>query len=216
MHLDEFAVRVERALLIQSRLRRSGADDRVRGLAEDRANAAGRNDHGLRREGVNLHRAQVHRANAAANLFVVQHGREELPVLVLLYLAFRLIAANLLVECVEKLLSGGRAGKSRAVEQRAAEAAEIQNAFRSAIEGNAHAVEQVDDGRSHLAHGFHGRLVREEVAAVDGVVKVQPGGVAFTLQVLGRVDAALRAHRVRTLNRDDREQVHVAAHFGDL
>jgi L-aminopeptidase/D-esterase-like protein len=46
--------------------------------------------------------------------------------------------------------------------------------------------------------------------------KCLPGGVAFALQVLGGVDAALRAHRVRALYRDDREQVNLAAHLGDL
>ena len=42
------------------------------------------------------------------------------------------------------------------------------------------------------------------------------GGVAFALQILGGVDSALRADRVRALDRDDGEQVHVAAGFGDL
>ncbi len=100
--------------------------------------------------------------------------------------------------------------------QRAAEAAEVEQAFRRAIEGNAHAVEQVDDAGRGLAHGLDRRLVGEEVAAVDGVVEVLAGGVAFALEVLGGVDAALRADRVRALDRDDGEQVNFTAHFGDL
>ena len=69
---------------------------------------------------------------------------------------------------------------------------------------------------AHLAHRLHRRLVGEEVAAVNGVVEVLPGGVAFALQILGRVDAALRAYRVRALDRHDGKQIDLAAHFGDL
>src|SRR5208282_429412 len=77
-------------------------------------------------------------------------------------------------------------------------------------------VEQVDNAGSSLAHRLDRRLVGEEVATVDGVVEVDPGGIAFALQVLGGVDAALRADRVRALYRDDGEQVDLAAHFSDL
>ncbi len=132
------------------------------------------------------------------------------------HLAFGLVAAHLLVERVEQLLAGGGAGEGGAVVERAAEAAEIEQSFRGAVEGNAHAVEQVDDAGRGFAHVFHRRLVGEEVAAVDGVVEVLPGGVAFALQVFGGVDAALGADRVRALHGHDGEQVHVAAHLGDL
>ena len=43
-----------------------------------------------------------------------------------------------------------------------------------------------------------------------------PGRIAFALKVLGRVDPALGAHRVRPLYRHDGKQIHVAAHFSDL
>ena len=101
--------------------------------------------------------------------------------LVLLDFAFRLIAAHLFVEGVEKLLSGGRTGECRAVVERPAETAKIQQAFRSAIERHTHAVEQVNDARRSLAHGFDRRLVGQKVAAINGVVKVLPGGVALAL-----------------------------------
>ncbi len=100
--------------------------------------------------------------------------------------------------------------------ERAAEAAEVEQAFGGAIEGHAHAVEQIDDGGRGLAHGLDGSLVGEEVAAVDGVVKVLRGGVAFAFEILGGVDAALRAHGVRTLDRDDGKQVDRAAGLGDF
>ena len=146
----------------------------------------------------------------------VEHGGEELPVLVLLDLAFGFVAADLLVERVEELLAGGGSGESSAVVERAAEAAEIEQAFGRAVERDAHAVEQVNDAGGGIAHVFDRRLVGEEVAAVNRVVEVLVSGVAFALQVLGGVDAALRAHRVRALHRDDGEEVNLATHFGDL
>ena len=136
--------------------------------------------------------------------------------LVLLYLALGLVTTNLLVESVEQLLAGRSSRKCRPLIQRSAEAPEVEQALGGAVEGHAHAVEQVDDRRSLRGHLLDRRLVGEEVAAVDGVVEVLEDGVALALQVLGRVDAALRADRVRTLHRHDREQVNRAAGFGDL
>ena len=67
-----------------------------------------------------------------------------------------------------------------------------------------------------LAHGLDRRLVGQKVAAVDGVVEVLPGGVALALQILGGVDAALGANRVRALDGDDGKQIDRAAGLGDL
>ena len=163
-----------------------------------------------------FHGAQIERGDAARGAFGVENGGQKLPALVLLDFAVGFVTADLLVERVEQLLAGGGAGKGGAVVERAAEAAEIEQAFGGAIEGHAHSIEQVDDCRRGLAHGFHGRLVGEEVAAIDGVVEVLVGGVAFALQVLRGVDAALRAYGVRALDGDDGEQVDVAAGLGDL
>ena len=163
-----------------------------------------------------FHGAQVDGGDAAGCAFGVEDGGEKLPAFVLLHFAVGLVAADLLVERVEQLLAGGGAGKCGAVVERAAEAAEVEQALGRAVEGHAHAVEQVDDGRRGLAHGLDGRLVGEEVAAVDGVVEVLVGGVAFALEIFGGVDAALRADRVRALDGDDGKQVDGAAGFGDL
>jgi hypothetical protein len=133
-----------------------------------------------------LHGAQVEGGDAARDAFGVDDGGEKLPAFVLLDLAFGLVAAHLLVERVEQLLAGGCAGEGGAVVERAAEAAEVEQALGGAVEGHAHAVEQVDDGGRGLAHGLDGRLVGQEVAAVDGVVEVLVGGVALALQVLWR------------------------------
>src|SRR5208337_2396193 len=216
VNLNELAVGVVAALLIKRGLRRPGTHHRIGGLAEDGANAARADDDGVGREGANFHRPQIHRADAAANALPVKHGREKLPVFVLLDLAFGLVAADLLVERVEKLLTGGCSGEGGAVKKRAAEAAEIEQSFGRAIEGNADAIEQIDDAGSSLAHGLDRRLVGEKVATVDGVVEMDPGGIAFAFQVLGGVNATLRANRVRALDWYDREQVNLTAHFGDL
>ncbi len=216
VNLNELAVRVVAALLVERGLRRPGAHDRVGRLAEDGANAAGRDDDGVGGESADFHTAQVHRADAAADAVSVEHGGEKLPVLVFLYLALGFVAADLLVERVEKLLACGCAGERGAIVERAPEAAEIEQALGSAIEGNAHAVEQIDDARSGVAHGLNRRLVGEEVSTVDRVVEMLPGGIAFAFKVLGGVDATLRANRVRALYGDDGEQVDLAAHLGDL
>ena len=159
---------------------------------------------------------KIHGADAAADVVGVEHCGEKFPVLVFLYFAFGFVATNLLVERVQKLLASGRSGKGGAVVESAAEASEVEQSFRSAIERHAHAIEQVDDSGRGFAHGFHRRLIGEKVAAVDGVVEVLPGGIAFALQILCGVDATLRAHRVRALHRHDRKQIDLAAHFSDL
>ena len=61
---------------------------------------------------------------------LVLHHAQPLPVLVLGDLALGLVAAHLLVERVEQLLAGGGAGEGRAVVERAAEAAEVEQALR--------------------------------------------------------------------------------------
>ena len=84
------------------------------------------------------------------------------------------------------------------------------------LKGDAHAVEQIDDPGRRFAHGLYRRLVGQKIAAINRVVEVLPGGVAFALQVLGGVDAALGADGMRALHRNNGEQIDVAAGFGDL
>src|SRR5579872_814379 len=179
MYLDEFAVRVIAALLIERRLRRTRADDGVGRLAEDRPDAAGRDNESVGREGANLHAAQVHRADAAADFIAVEHRRQKFPVLELLYFSFGFIPPHLFVECVKKLLTSSRSRKSSAVIQSSAEAAEVEQSFGRAVERNAHAVKEVDDPRRGLAHILNRRLVSEEVSAIDRVVKMFPGRIAL-------------------------------------
>ena len=97
--------------------------------------------------------------------------------------AVGLVAADLLVERVEELLAGGCPGECGALVEGAAEAAEVEQALVGAVEGDAHAVEQVDDGGGAGGHVADGGLVGEEVAAVDGVVEVLEDGVTLALEV---------------------------------
>jgi hypothetical protein len=94
------------------------------------------------------------------------------------------------------------------VEERPAEATEIEEALRGAVEGHAHAVEHVDDARRRVGHALDRRLVAEEIPAVRRLFEVDLGAVALALGVDGGVDATLRADRVRTLHGDERDQVH--------
>src|SRR5581483_6259677 len=192
MDLNELAVRIKASLLEKRGLCGSGTDDRVGGFSKNRTDAAGSDDDGVSRKGRDFHAAQVHGADAAADAVAVEHGGEEFPGLVLGDFSFRLVAAHLLVERIQKLLARSGSGKCRAVEQRPAEAAEVKQSFGSAVEGNAHAIEQVDDAGRGVAHALYRRLVGEEVSAVNGVVEVLPGGVALALQVLGGIDTTLR------------------------
>jgi hypothetical protein len=159
MHLNELTIGVVRTLLVEGRLRRAGADDRIRRFAEDRANAAGANDERIRRENTHFHGAQIHGADTAANAVAIEHRREELPGLVLFDLALGFMPPHLFIERVKQLLSGGGSGKGGAVVERSAKAAKVQHSLRSAVEGDAHAVEQIDDARRGLAHAFDRRLI---------------------------------------------------------
>ena len=206
--LDELAVGVVGALLVDGGLRGAGADDGVGGLAEDGPMPPVADDDGVGGEGAESPWcagpcAQMPRQTPLPSRTAERNSQPSY----LVTLPSDFVAADLLVERVEELLAGGGAGEGGAVIERAAEAAEVEQAFGRAVEGHAHAVEQVDDGGRRFAHCLDGGLVGEEVAAVDGVVEVLPGGVAFALEVLGGVDAALRADGVRALDRDDGEEV---------
>src|SRR6185312_12354577 len=148
--LDALAVRVDRALLVDGRGRGAGADHAQRGAAEDDAAAAGGEDHGVAREVADGHRLQVLGDAADAGAVVVEDGLDEVPELeladhllagerdaVLVHDVGRLPAADLLVEGVEELLAGGGAGEGGAVEEAAAEAAEVEEALGRAVERDA-------------------------------------------------------------------------------
>src|SRR5437764_15277354 len=77
------------------------------------------------------------------------------------------MAAHLFVQRIEKLLTRRSASECSAVMKRSAEATEIQQTFRSAREGNAHSVEEINNRGSHLAHDFHWRLDRQKISAVN-------------------------------------------------
>src|SRR2546423_5307503 len=126
------------------------------------------------------------------------------------------MAAHLFVQRVEKLLTRRSASECSAVMKRSAEATEIQQTFRSAREGNAHSVEEIDNRGSHLAHCFYGRLVRQKISAVDCVVEMLPGRIALAFGVHSAIDSALRADRMRALHGHNGEEVNRVTLFGNL
>ena len=125
------------------------------------------------------------------------------------------MAADLFVESVEELLAGGGACKGGAVIERAAEAAIVEKALGRAIEHDAHAIEEIDDGGGFIAHALDERLIGEEVAAVDGVVEMLGGGVPFALLIFCGVDAALGADGMGALYGNDGEEVDRDTGFGN-
>src|SRR5215475_12684362 len=122
MHLNELAIRVIASLLIERRLRRSCANDRIRALSEDRADPSGCHDDCVGREGTDLHGPQIHRANSSTDALRVEDGGEKFPGLVFRYFAFGLIASHLLIESVKKLLTGCRSGECSSLMKSSTEA----------------------------------------------------------------------------------------------
>ncbi len=229
VHLDELAVRVDGALLVHGGRRSARADDAVRRAAEHEPRAAGGQAHRIRRIGLDAHRAQVLGDNADGDAVVVAHEPQEVPQLQLAHhLLARdadalvvhhvggLEAAHLLVERVEQLLAGGGAGKSGAVEQRAAESPEVEQPFRRAVERHTHAVQKLDDARRGVGHALDRRLIGEEVAAVHRLFQMDARTVAFALGVHAGVDAALRADRVRALDGYQADEQHRHVRFAQL
>src|SRR5215510_4558248 len=99
----------------------------------------------------------------------------------------------LFVQRIKQLLPGRCAGEGGAVIKRSAKAAKVEQALGSAVKGNAHAIEQIDDARRGVTHIFYRRLIGEKVAAINSVIEVLPRRVTFALQVLGGIDATLSA-----------------------
>jgi hypothetical protein len=230
VHLNALAVRVDRPLLVDGARRGPGVDDAVGRPAKDDPAAAGRERDGVARERLDLHRLEILRHDAdAAAARVVAHDAEEVPPLELAHHlgagdddaavvldAHRLVAPDLLVERVEELLPRRGAGERGAVKERPAEATEIEEPFGRAVEGDTHAVEHEDDPGGGVRHPFDRRLIREEVATIDGLFQVHPRRVPFALRVHARVDPPLRAHRVRALHGDEREQIDRYARLAEL
>src|SRR5262249_12954482 len=104
---------------------------------------------------------------------------------------FSFVAAHLLIQRVQELLAGGGTGERRAVVERSAKATEIEQAFSSAIERHSHAVQQINDAGGGFAHRFYRRLIGKKVTAVNGVVEMLPGSIAFTFEVFCGIDPAL-------------------------
>ena len=216
MNLDELGVADVCALLIDSGNSRAVADRRSRAATEHLAGAARREDNDVGGERLDLHRVHVLRDDAAADAVLVLDDADEFPELILLDAALDFPTANLLVERIEELLTRRRAGETGALVLLTAEVAKVEVAFRRAREGNAHAVEHLDELRRRLDHALDRDLVSEEVAAVDRIIEVLVNAVMLALRVHAGIDAALRTQRVGALHGAVGKQVDFAAELTDL
>ena len=98
VHLDELAIGVKRSLLVERGLGRSRAHHRIRGFSENGADPTRGDDDRIGGERAHFHAAQINGANPTADPAGIQDRRKELPMLVLLHLAFCFMTADLLVQ----------------------------------------------------------------------------------------------------------------------
>src|SRR5690606_26170060 len=102
---------------------------------------------------------------------------------------------DLLIERVKQLLAGGRSGECGSLIESSTEPTLIAKSFRSAIEGDAKSIHQVDNSRSPEGHFLDGGLMLQEVAAVNGIVEMEPLVVSLlTGQLVDAIDSALGTH----------------------
>ena len=215
MHLDKLAVTVGGPALIRPAHGTAGADHRHRRSTVYQPTAPRGQDHGIGRKGPKLHRYQIlaNRPPAAARR--VEHRLQEVPELPFLHLSLDLKTPHLLVERVEELLAGGRAGKGGSFVEGAPEATLITKPLGCAIEGHPQPIHQIDDPGAPVGHLLHRRLVLEEVSPVDSVVEMFPLGVPLLpREGIDAVDAPLRTHTVRALHRHKAHEVNLKAQFG--
>ena len=133
----------------------------------------------------------------------MDYGGNKFPSNIGAHLAFDLKGAHLFVERIEELLTSCGTGKSGASFLRAAESAQVKQAFTGSIEHYAHSVEHVDDFWGGFAHGAYLRLVRQKVATVNGVVEVLVYRITFAFGVQRGVYAPLRTGGMRALEGDE-------------
>lgn len=146
--------------------------------------------------------------------FFIQNGFQEIPAFVFLNSAFDFPMTNLLIESVQswpvvapekQVLLFFWPPKLRRSKRPSAVRVQVTPM-----------IEHFDQFRSQFNHTANGFLVSQEVAAIDGIVKMLVDGVVLTFGVHAGVNAALRTNRMRTLNRAKGEEIDFATGFADL
>ena len=117
MDLNHFRITQPGTGLIAAGSRASGADHRHRALAVHHPATAGRHHDRISTKWLDLHRPHVLCDDSLTYTAFIEYRPEELPELILFDFAVCLETAGLLIERVEKLLTGGRAGKVGAFEE---------------------------------------------------------------------------------------------------
>ncbi len=102
------------------------------------------------------------------------------------------------------------------MEKRSTESTEIQKPLGRSIEWHAHAVEHEYNARRSFRHSFDRRLIRQEVTAIRGFLEVNLRAIAFALGIHRSIDATLGAHRMRTFDRNERNQIDRDSRFAKL
>ena len=146
----------------------------------------------------------------------MDYGGNEFPTNIGVNLAFNFKGAYLFIERIEKLLAGCGTGEGGASFLCAADSAQVKQAFGGSIEHYTHAVEHVDYFRGSFAHGAYLWLVRQKVAAVNGVIEVFVYRIVFAFGVQRGVDSPLSAGGMRAFEGHERKQVNAQACFYDF
>ena len=125
VNLDELPVRVDSTLAVNRCRCLSCVDDRVCRLTEDDPWATCSQDHRVRWERFNFHRAQILTDRTAADPFFIDDGTKEFPSFIFLDETLCFVTTNLLIKCVKKLLSCCRSSVCRTVVKRSTETTEV-------------------------------------------------------------------------------------------
>ena len=126
-------------------------------------------------------------------------------------------ASDLLVQSIEKLLTGGGSSKRSPLVKGPAKASAIDVTFGGSIEGNAQAIHQDDDLRGPVGHLFDRRLVWKEVTAVDRIVEVIPLVVPLlTGLIVDAIDTPLGTDAVGTLHWGQAQKIDRNAQFSEF
>ena len=215
MNLDKLAIGVKRPGGVAAARSAARADHRHRRATKDKTAATRGDNHGVGWKRPELHRDEILADRTAAPARVIDHGLQKIPELPLLHLASNFPPPHLLIQGIEKLLTGRRTSKGSPLVERATKSPLVAEALRCAVERHSEPIHQVNNARTPFRHFLDGRLMLEEVTAVDGVIKVLPLVVALLpcLRV-DTVDATLCARGMRPFYRHEAHKIDVDPEFG--
>src|SRR5699024_5599532 len=93
------------------------------------------------------------------------------------------------------------------------ESSKVKQTFWCTVKHYSHTIQQVYNPRCCFTHRFNRWLVREKVPTVNGIIKMDPRRIPFTLCIYCSIDSTLGAHCVRAFNRNNRKQINIYTSF---